>query len=89
MVPAAYPEALQLNLFEYAWAQGLQVVLHSLRLAFDNITGGEALPIETAAEELDTFRRVHRLTMISPSDYYLANCRTLHTKGASGLAAVV
>ena len=88
VVPAAYPEAMNLNLLEYSWAQGLQLALHSLRLAIDNVAGGEALPLEVAVEQLDLFRRVQRLSTIPPSDYYLAHCRTLHTAPASGPTAV-
>ena len=59
-----------MNLPEYAWAQLLQVALYSLRLAFDNVSGYEPISIEKAAEQLDSIRRSHRLTMIPPSDYY-------------------
>ena len=39
VVPAAYPEALNMNLPEHSWAQALQLALHSLRLAFHNVAG--------------------------------------------------
>ena len=88
VVPAAYPEALNMNLPEHSWAQALQVALHSLRLAFHNVAGYAPISIEKAAERLHSIRRVHRLTMIPPSDYYLAKCRTLHKAPASGPTAV-
>ena len=90
IVPAQYPKAMHLTLPEYSWAQGLQVARYSLRLACDNASGHEPMPLELerAVEQLESFRRVHRLVMIPPSDYYLANCRTLHTVDASGPTAV-
>ena len=59
-----------------------------MRLAFDSVTGGESLPLEVTAEQLDSFRRVHRLTMITLANYYMATCRALHAAGASGATAV-
>ena len=59
-----------------------------MRLAFDSVTGGESLPLEVTAEQLDSFRRVHRLTMITLANYYMATCRALHSAGASGPTAV-
>ena len=37
------------------------------------------IPLEQDAEQLDTYRRVYRPTVIPTYDYYMVNCRTLHT----------
>ena len=79
VAPMAYPEAVNLNTPEYSLAQGLTVALHSLRFAFNSVSGCEPMPLGEAAEQLDVFLRAHSLTMIPPSDYYLANCRRLPT----------
>ena len=49
-VPAAYPEAYNMNLPKYSWAQSLQVALHSLRLAFDSVSGHDPISLEEVAE---------------------------------------
>ena len=79
---------MNLNLPKYAWAQGLVVALHSMLLAVDNKAGCKAMPFNEAAEQLDSFRRVRKLTMIPQSSYYLSNCRTLRIVEASGPTAV-
>ena len=40
--------------------------------------------MSVVAEQLDLFQRAHRLSMLIPANYYLANCRTLHSMEASG-----
>ena len=88
-VPTAYPEAMNLNIPEYSWAQGLIVASHSLRYVFCNNPSGEPMPLASAAEQLDTIRRTHNLHMIPPSEYYImANCRTLHSVEVIGPTAV-
>ena len=71
VVPVAYAEALNMSLPEYSWAHGLQLALHALRLAFDNVAGSECITLPEIAQQLDNLRRVHRLTMIPPSLCYL------------------
>jgi hypothetical protein len=46
------------------------------------------LPLGVAANQLDTIRLTHHLLMIPPSDYYMANCRTLHSEEVLGPTAV-
>ena len=65
------------------------MALHSLRLAFDSVSAYDPTPCEHSAEQLGTFRRVYRLTIIPPSDYYMAKCRTLRTVDAPSPTAVV
>ena len=69
VVPTAYPEVVNINTPEYSWAQGFMVALRSLSYAYNNASGCESMPLGDAAKQLDTFRRAHNLTMISPSDY--------------------
>ncbi len=45
IVPTAYPEAMNLNMPEYSWAQGLVVVSHALRYVFCNIVTLCHLPL--------------------------------------------
>ena len=77
-----------MSLPEYYWAQGMVVALHPMRLAFDSNAEREAMPLNEVAEQLDSFRRTHKPTMIPPSSYYLVHCRTLHDVEASGPTAV-
>ncbi|MFM7980201.1 MAG: hypothetical protein ACKPKO_12875, partial [Candidatus Fonsibacter sp.] len=47
------------------------------------------IPLELAADELDTLRRRCCLASTTPSSrYYLANCRVLHSRDVSGPTAV-
>ena len=64
------------------------VAPHLLRYAYNKEPGCESLPLGVAAKQLDTFRRAHNLTMIPPSEYYMAICRTLHKEAVSGPTAV-
>ncbi|MFM7983606.1 MAG: hypothetical protein ACKPKO_30200, partial [Candidatus Fonsibacter sp.] len=64
------------------------VSLNSLQHAFCNVAGGESMALLEAAEQLDELRRVHQLTMIPLSSYYLAYWRTLHTIEYSVATAV-
>ena len=83
VVPTAYPEVVNINTPEFPWAQGWMVALHAFRYAYNNVSGYESMPLGVAAKQLDTFRRAHNLTMIPPSDYYMAIYRTLHTEEVS------
>ena len=38
IVPNQYPEALNFYFLEYSVAQGVQVALHSLRLAYEHVS---------------------------------------------------
>ena len=51
--------------------------------------GYEPMPLANAGEQLDMFRRAHRLTMMPPADYFLANCWALRTFDAKGPTAEV
>ena len=88
VVPAAYPEAVNINAPEYSWARGLIVALRSLHYAYNNTSACEPIPLVVAAKQLDTVRRARKLLMIPPSDYYMANCHTLHAEYVSGPTAV-
>jgi hypothetical protein len=87
-VPTAYPEAVNINTLEYLWAQGLIVALHSLRYAYKNTSSREPMPFIVVAKQLDTNLFAHNLLMVPPSDYYMANCRTLHSEEVTGPTAV-
>ena len=88
MVPAAQPEAVNISTLEYSWAQGLIVALHSLRYAYNNTFSCEPMSLALMTKQLDTIRIAHNLIMIPPSDYYMANCRTLHSEEVSGPTVV-
>ena len=88
MVPQAYPEAMNLNMPEYSWAQRLIVASHSLRYVFCNNPSCDSMSLASAAEQLDTIRRTHNLTMSPSSEYYMANCRALHSVDVPGPTAV-
>ena len=88
MVPPAAHEALNLRLPEYSWAQGLLLALHSLLLAYANVTNCPSMPLAEAAEKLDSVRRAQSLTMIPASWYYLSNCRSLHAVEVQSPTAV-
>ena len=88
MVPTAYSEVVNLKTPEYPWAQGLMVALHSLRYAYCNNPSCDPMPLGAAAKQLDTIRLSHNLLMIPPSEYYMANCRTLHSEEVLGPTAV-
>ena len=88
MVPPATPEALNLRLLEYSWAQGLMLALYSLLLAYANDANCPSMQLDEVAETLDSLRRVHKLDMVPGSWYYLSNCRTLHNIGTPGPTAV-
>ena len=88
IVPPAYPEAMNLNMLEYSWAQGLIVASHSLRYVFCNNPCCDSMPLASVAEQLDTIRRTLNLSMIPSSEYYMANCRALHLIDVPGPTAV-
>ena len=46
------------------------------------------MPLCAAAKQLDTIRLTHNLLMIPPSEYYMANCRTLHSEEVLGPTTV-
>ena len=87
IVPQAYPEAMNLNMPEYSWAQGLIVASHSLRYVFCGNPSCDSMSLAAAAEQLDAIRRTHNLTIPS-SNYYMANCRVLHSVDVPGPTAV-
>ncbi len=88
IVPHAYPEAMNLNMPEYSWAQGLIVASHSLRYVFCGNPSCDSMSLAAAAEQSDAIRRTHNLTMIPSSEYYMANCRVLHSVDVPGPTAV-
>ena len=53
VVPPAFLEAINPSILAYSWAQSLLVALHSMRLAFENHTGCERMPLEEVAQQLD------------------------------------
>ena len=69
VVPTQYLEAMNLSLPAVSWALGLRVALPSMKLAYDNVSGYEPMSLEKGGEQLDQFRRVHRLTMALSSEY--------------------
>ena len=73
---------------EYSWAQGLIVASHSLRYVFCGNQSCDSMSLAAAAEQLDAIRRTHNLTMIPSSEYYMANCRVLHSVDVPGPTAV-
>ena len=88
VVPPSFPEAMNMRLPEYSWAQGLLVVVHSLALAYVHDTNCPSMTLERAAEKLDLLRRVHRLNSAPPAWYYLSNCRSLHSMDVLGPTVV-
>ena len=88
IVPQAYPEAMNLNMPEYSWAQGLIVASHSLRYVFCDNPSCDFMSLAAAAEQLVAIRRAHNLTMILSSEYYMANCRVLHSVDVLGPTGV-
>ena len=88
IVPQAYPEAMNLNMPEYYWAQGLIVASHSLRYVLCGNPSCDSMSLAAAAQQLDAIRRTHNLTMMPSSEYYMATCRVLHSVGVSGPTAV-
>ena len=84
IVPPSFPEAMNMRLPEYSWAQGLLVVVHSLVLAYENDANCPSMTLARAAEKLDSLRRVHRLNSVPPAWYYLSKCRLLHSMDAFG-----
>ena len=59
-----------------------------MRYVFCNNPYCDPMPAASAAEQLDTIRFTHNLLMIPPSEYYMANCRTLHSVEVPGPTAV-
>ena len=79
---------MNLNMLEYSWAQGLIVASHSLRYVYCGTPYCDSMSLAAAAEQPDAIRRTHNLTMIPSSDYYMANCRVLHSVDVPGPTAV-
>ena len=88
IVPPSFPEAMNMRLPEYSWAQGLLVAVHSLVLAYENATNCPSMTLEKAAGKLDSLRRAHKLNSVPPSWYYLSNCRSLRSMDVLGPTAV-
>ena len=73
---------------EYSCAQGLIVASHSLRNVYCGNPPCDSMSLAAAAEQLDSIRRTHNLTMMPSSEYYIANCRVLHSVDVPGPTAV-
>ena len=80
--------ALNMRTPEYAWAQGLFLALHSMKLAFENVTGGASLTLPEAAAQLDSYRRIFRVQTTPPARHYMSNCRVFHGMVSDGPAVV-
>ena len=88
VVPIPPTTALNMRTPEHAWSHGLFLALHALKLAFENMTGGEPLSLAESAEHLDTYRRIYCASSTAPARHYLANCRVLHGLEAYGPTTV-
>ena len=84
VVPIPPTTALNMRTPEYSWAHGLFLALHAMKLAFENMTGGETQSLLEAAEQLDTYRRIYRVSSTPPARHYLAKCRALRRFEAYG-----
>ena len=70
MVPTAYPEAMNLNLPEYVLGSVFDGRSSFYGCAFNNGIGCDAMRLNAAAEQLDSFRSEHNLTMLPPASFF-------------------
>ena len=89
VVPIPPTKSLNTRTPEESWAHGLFLALHSMKLAFEHVTGGAPMPLPVAAEQLDSYRRIYRVQSTPPARHFLANCRVLHGMPTDGPTVVV